>query len=300
MTCLRRRGPRTRVLVLAILCLGGLAVFTQSRQLDQARRRLDETRAQLGGLEAALIQAEAERASAQEAARREQANRIRVLAAVARTEREVSRVAPDSLWSEPPAEAREWNESSPYVWLPKDRLGLLPIEPFQEDGGLRDEVAEVLTIGSANLLALNERLRDVLRHYRELELAHASYTEEHLAGTRESGTAVTVEVRPIPEEAQPFRQALEAALSEGMGAQRAALLQEVGRSWLEKQFSAFGAEPKTISVLRRPNGSYSISRKAGGNWLSVGVPGERPEDLRYYVPEHLLPLFTNVPGPGPR
>jgi hypothetical protein len=101
---------------------------------------------------------------------------------------------------------------------------------------------------------------------------------------------VTVRVKPFPRQGEQLKQQFAEALRAGLGQQRAELVLQSASGWLDSQFSISGSEPKTISVVHHPDGTYSISTRAGNSWFSTG--GFR--QLDDYVPEHLIPLFTDA------
>ncbi len=97
-------------------------------------------------------------------------------------------------------------------------------------------------------------------------------------------------VRPLPEEGARLAQEFEAALRQGIGGERAGILLQVGKGWLDSKFSRHGSEPRTISAVRHPNGTYNISIRSAGGSMSVGGIMQLDE----YVPAYLLPMFASL------
>ncbi|HYG35824.1 MAG TPA: hypothetical protein VEC99_13620, partial [Clostridia bacterium] len=181
---------------------------------------------------------------------------------------------------------------SPYVWLPKRLLPVLPAKVFDSEGALRPEVAKVLCLDANAQHALNEKLANILGEYRALELKNAERTEEHLPGI-ENGQTVTIQVPALEKEAGELKQQFNAAIREAFGQQRADFIFQRTDGWFDSTRNQFAQEPKTISVVRHPNGTYNVSVKCGNSWLSTGGAIE----LNHYIPAHLLPIFQEALQP---
>lgn len=249
-----------------------------SERRSELRERISAARADLGSISAALEGTQRER---------EQIRKELELA-----ERELIKADPETQWAMPPGEWPQWDPSSPYLWIRKEFLPGLSMQVFTDQGVLPDEVAKVLALAPDQKKALNEALPRLMEEYQALEVAKAERVDEPLPGISDDGPRLTVRVPPLPEEGSRLKQLFERTLREQVGDQRADLLLRCARGWLETRFSRVGAEPKTISLVRHPNGSYNISIKSGSNWLSIGGP----TDVTDYVPAHLLPLFSEVLG----
>ncbi len=167
---------------------------------------------------------------------------------------------------------------------------MLPGSPFTDRAELRQEVAATLALDTTARQALNEKLAGLVGQYRELEAAHAERIDEPLPGITDDGLQVTVRVKPFPEEGERLKQQFKETLREALGQQRAEVVLENAARWLDSQFAASGAEPKTISVVRHPDGTYNISMHTGNSWFSTG--GFR--ELSDHVPDYLLPLFAEA------
>jgi len=259
-----------------------LAAEDLSQQLNAARRQTEEVQAQLNTLRQEL---EAQRRSRDDAGAR-----------VAALSRELGPFDTAPRWLTPPAVLPEWNADSPYVWIKKDLLPRFPVQPFGKNGALAPQVAQVLAVDPDRVTALNQTLRHLVAEFRTQEAAHARPTEEHLPGIADKeGDKLTIVVEPIPETGLRLRGQFEAAVQEQLGSQRAELLLNTARGWVQEQFGwvapdAEPPEPRTFSVIRHPNGTYNISVKSGNGWMSVGGPNTLDE----YIPAHLRHLFAEL------
>ena len=282
-------GRKTTLVLLVLLAALALWIPQQSR-LVQARLAVEEAEAQRVKLDERTAAATAALESSRQELRAQESNRAEVLAAVAKGEEELARVDPESRWLAPPATLPDWRAESPYVWLRKEILPTLPVQVFTQSVELRGDVASVLNANEEQQRALNTALPRLLAEYRSLEVANAERTDEHLPGIEGEGPKVTVRIKPMPEEGARLKQQFETALRNELGEQRSDLVMKLSEGWLNEQLNHFGAEPNTISAMRHPNGTYSISVKSGGNWWTHrGV-----SSIADHIPPHLLPLFTNL------
>lgn len=220
------------------------------------------------------------------------------VADVARAERAFATADPESRWAEPPATTPDWNAESPFVWIRKEMVPKFGVSIFNNSGGLLPEAASVLAVDGSTLRSMNSQLEQLMTDYHALEVARAKLIDKPLPGTQGEGTKVTVEISPMPEEGGRFKTQFEAVLNAELGFQRASLVQQTAEGWLDQQFSGFGSEAKTISVLRDSRGNLNVSIHSGQSWFSTGVPTGRSELIEHYIPPHLLPLFKEVLTPS--
>jgi hypothetical protein len=283
---------RPRTVVLLVIAIALVIGIPSQIKLSRARHALAEARAQLVGLNQQLAQEQSLLEAAREEFRTQDADRNRTIVEVAKAEKELARIDPESRWANPPATSPEWNPDSPFVWLHKDILPRLPVSPFTEDGAIQPEAASVLTLDDVTQRTLNEQLTRVLEEYRALEVAKAERTDEHLPGiANQKGEKLTVRVQPLPLEGARLKVQFENALHDAVGEQRASLLIQSGETWIDSQFAQFGSEPKIVSVIRHPGGSYNVSIKSGGSWFSTGGPANL---MLSQIPPNLRPMFTEL------
>jgi len=285
---------RKTTLILLVL-LAALALWIPQRhRLAQVRLALAEAEARRARLDGRIAAATAALESTRRQLHEQYVNHAATVAATAKVEQELARVDPGSQWVVPPSASPDWNAGSPYVWLRKEILPYLAVKVFTDDGELRPEVASVLTANAQQQRALNTAPPRLLAEYRALEVANAERTDEHLPGIAGEGPKMTIRINPMPEEGARLKQEFEAALRNELGEQRADLLMKLSEGWLDSQFSRFGQVPKTISVIRHPDGTFNVSIQSGHSSTSVGgVPG-----IENHIPPHLLPLFSDVLNPA--
>lgn len=187
---------------------------------------------------------------------------------------------PDSAdpWATPPEVHPDWNPASPYIWISRESLVKLPLQPFVQQGALDRDIAEILGISPDLSKQLHAACSDILRRREalEIDLAVASFPEP-------STNRMQLDVQFPPETAQGFQSSFEAALRQHLGAQRAELVLTLGRSWIDEQFSP----AKSITVTLLPGNRYEIASSSGGIFRSVGGISS----LDGYVPPHLAHLF---------
>jgi hypothetical protein len=286
---------RKSILVALILIVAFALWAPRQWQLNRTRRAVSDINAQSASLEQQIAAIASDLESVQHELTAEKLRRNQALAEVATASSSLAKVNPESRWATPPANLPEWNPDSPFIWLRKEVLPEFPVSPFLASGELRPEVSYVLTVSPAQQRTLNAALSQCLRRYREIETSKVERLEEHLPGIADRpGAKATIRVPPLPDEGARAKEEFAAALTGSLGEQRAELLLKLGDSWLDEQLSQSGKEPKTISVLRRPDGSGNVSIKAGGSWMSVGLDKGHPEMLWEYVPKHLASFFTEV------
>jgi hypothetical protein len=280
------------ILALPILSAATALWIPHQRTLAAARTALTDTRAQHKKFEERITAATTGLESARTELHGLQNSRKQTRSAIEKAEAELSRTDPEAHWATPPESLPDWNTQSPYVWLRKDILPKLPIQAFTENGALKTEVASVLMLDQNQKTALNTTLTSLLAEYHSLEAAKAQKTDEHLPGIADQkGDKVTIRVEPQPEDGQRLMQQFQTALRNQIGEQRADLMLKASEMWLDEQFSQSGAEPKTISILRHPDGSYSLSIKSGASWFSTGGPWR---NIKSNIPVHLRQMFSDI------
>ena len=288
---------QSKIALIALILLSALALWIVQR-------------ANIGHLQAALVQAHAQQVqldqrtgalnadleSARADLRLAHANRTRVETDVTAAEEQLARTDPDTRWAVPPASLPEWKAESPYVWLRKDMLPRLPVNVFTEQGTINPDMGAILTADANQQRKLNDTLSHLLADYRALEAAQAKRTDDHLPGIAgQEGLKETIQVDPMPEEGKRAQQQFESALTETLGHQRGKLLTQTASGWLYSQFSENGTQPKTISLIRHPNGTYNLSIQSAGSWMSTGGPASA---VTNQIPGYLLPLFSDVLTPA--
>jgi len=282
-----------RTIIVVIAACGIALGISRGLRLGQTRSELAAIGRRRADLDAAVAAAEAETRRWRDQTDRDQATRSRTLAESRGLEKELAAIDPESRWAMPPLAEREWDLKSPYVWLRKDLLPSFPVDPFDDQGHLRPEIAAVLTVDPAQVRALDAAVGRLVAENGRREIARARTTDEHLPGVNQhGGPKVTLRIDPDPDGDARMRQEFLATLQGALGPQRAALLEQTAGSWLDSKIAASSEGPKTFSVVRHPNGSFNISIQSGT--ISMGTGGIR--SLGQHIPPHLLPFFSALEG----
>ncbi len=281
--------PRKSVIVLTTLAAALAWLLLREAKIQAARRALANAQREITQLQDRIANAAASQEAVSQDLREARSALDEKQRAINRAEQELAVIDPEAGWAVPPL-TLQWDDSSPYVWINKKMLARLPGNRFTENAELSDEFANTLALDRPARRALSERLASILAEYRGLETAHAERIEEPLPGIARDEPQVTVRVTPFPEEGKRLRHDFEEALQTALGTERAQLITESSSGWLDSQFASASAEPKTISVVRHPDGSYNVSSKVGNSWLSTGGFKQLDE----HVPPHLLPLFSEL------
>ena len=283
-------NPTRRFILLLILGLAGIVGFRQARDIGSNRKTAEalsaerlRLRAERERVESTLpeLRAETERAEAERAL------------CVARWAAPVAGAAtrpldPDMTWSQPPEGPPTWEVDSPYVWLDKKILSGFSVNTFESDGGLKPEMAAVLTVDPGHLAALNQDLAAIVTEQRREELAHAHVVPEPLpAVAREPGDKLTVRLKPMSEISTRSLREFEGTLVRHVGKQRAEILMRVAQSWLAEAFPESITQPRTTTVVVRADGSYRIASENSFGSMQLSGDG----DFGMYIPMHLRPLF---------
>jgi hypothetical protein len=287
--------PRLTIAILTIAIALGIWIPFQVR-LARAHRLLDDLRKQVVATDNRTAAARKALEMSRRELKTENARRERIAMDLATAEKALGKVDPETRWTTPPPTLPEWNPDSPYVWLRKEMVPRFPVEAFNEEGELSPEIAYVLMVDPKTLQTLNTKLKGYLAEYRALEVAKAERSDEHLPGVaNEKGEKLTIRVQPLPEEGGRIKQQFENDLVNALGEQRATMVKQVSETWIDSQFAQFGAEPKTISIVRRSNGYFGLSTKSGSSWFSTA--GTAAMILRQ-IPPHFRPLFTTFLEPA--
>lgn len=264
------------------------AVTRLAAQLEATRQQADEAGQRLGVLREEV-----------EAGRRHRDAMVAQVAALGRGLAGAEALAgEDPRWLSPPSTLPDWNPESPYVWLSKELLPRLPVQPLGRDGALDPQMAEMLAVEPGRLAALNRTLTRLVAEFRTQEAAHARISEEHLPGIASAeGEKRTIVVEPLPEISADLRGQFEAALHRELGPQRAALLLETATGWMQDQLGWTDdtpgvppPQPRTFSAARRPDGSFQITIRSGHGWMSISGPNTLSDN----IPPHLRHLFTEL------
>ncbi len=291
---MRRLPFPSRRTILVVIAACGIALgISRGLRLGKTRSEFAAIGRRRADLDAAVTAAESETRRWRDQADRDRAARSRTLAEGRALEKDLAAIDPESRWAMPPLAEREWDPKSPYVWLRKELLPSFPVNPFDDQGHLRPEIAAVLTVDPAQVRALDVAVGRMVAENERREVARARTTDEHLPGVNQhGGPKVTLRIDPDPDGDAQMRQEFLAKLQGALGTQRAALLEQTAGSWLDSKTAAPGKIPKTFSVVRHPNGSFNISIQSGSMSMSSG--GDH--SLRNDIPPHLLPFFSALEG----
>ena len=280
--------PRKSIIVVMIASVTATWLAVQRHNLFLSTGSLGRAETEAVELEQRIAAATTAKDAARRAAREMKEESWTKLAKLKNAEEELARIDPEAYWADPPAGEPQWDDRSPYVWLTKTTLTTLPGSPFTDRAELRDEVADTLALSPDTKQELNEKLARLLSNYHALEAAHVELINDPLPGIGQDGPNLTLRVTPFPQEGETLKRGFEETVRSMLGEQRAELLLKSGAGWLESEFAVTGTEPKTISVARHANGTYNLSIQTGNSWFSTGGFNE----LNQYLPEHLLPFFT--------
>lgn len=283
---------RSRGIFISVLFAAGLTlVLNQHSRVTRSRADLTKTAAGISALENESSRLRDEINTLHEELRRENFMAEIARAGESKAKVELAAVNPDSQWAEPPEALPEWNPGSPFVWVAKEVLRQIPMEPFLKNGALNPGVAEVLGTRPETRKELNQFMAAELERFRNLELTNVYSSTNHLPGVSHiEGAKMTIELRPPAEAGAKLNERLTAMLVSKLGPQRAGILMEQGKRWFAENVSSFAPEPKLISVGWRPNNGYSLTIKGPGMWKSFGGLS----DLQGHVPDHLLPYFADL------
>jgi len=187
--------------------------------------------------------------------------------------------SPGAPWITPPDTLPDWNPASPYIWLSKEALAKLPIQPFDHQGKLDDNLAEILGVEPGLAEVLNSKCGEILqrRDALETELAVASFPGP-------STKRMRLEVQFPADVAAELQTAFEETFRQHLGTRRAELILELGRSWIDEQFSP----TKSVTVTLLPGDKYEIissGRDIHRSWGGV-------HSLEGLIPPHFETRFN--------
>jgi len=282
-----------RKLIISIVLVTGLllwlpkvhSVRASTAALRQTEQQASQLRSHIMEVTSALKTARAKLAAQEQ-------TRVKLVATIAGTERELEKANPESRWALPPTTWPEWNAQSPYVWVTKDVVPQIPVAAFDKDGTLVPGAAMILALSDADRRSLDAKLAKILSDYRELEIKAAKVVTNHLSNIAwADGDKITIQIKSIRQQALQAMQDYQATLRADLGAQRGDLVIQQSISWFVENFSDSEDDPKTISLARRPDGSFSIATSSKGSSMSTGFPKDQPERIETYVPPHLMRFF---------
>lgn len=283
---------RRTILVVIAACGIALGIHRGLRS-GEARTELATIGRRRADLDAAVVAAEAETRRWRDQTDRDRATRSRTLAQGRGLEKDLAAIDPESRWAMPPLAEREWDPKSPYVWLRKDLLPSFPVNPFDDQGHLRTEIAAFLNVDPAQVRALDAAVGRLVAENKRCEVARARPTDDHLPNIRRyGGPKVTLRIDPDPDEGARMQQEFLATLEGALGPQRAALLEQTAESWVDSKIASTIGVSKTFSAVRNPDGSFAISIQSGMMYMHDG--GIRT--LGHHIPPHLLPFFFALEG----
>jgi len=216
-----------------LIILAALAFGIPARwRLMEARRALLNSQARLAELQKQIAADESSFDSARREQERQNRERARVTAAVAKAQANLSKIDPESQWASPPASLPEWNPRSPYIWVTKDSLALLHPVALDKEGGLTRDAAAILAVDEETRLAMNAHLERAVADFRSLQLSNAQVTEQPSDGSAGGASVVSVQIAAMPEQGAAFRDQIEQILEQDIGDQRAGLVTNMAADWL--------------------------------------------------------------------
>ena len=160
---------------------------------------------------------------------------------------------------------------------------------------MREDAAAIFGVDEDSRRALGRQVAQLLSNYHALEVSNAQRLDPPLADVKPDGPTVTVRINAMPEAGAEVEQQFAQALEQTLGQQRGALINDCAQDWLNEQFNHFGKTPKTISVVHHAKGGFSldIQQDQYGS-QSTSLFGDDPGALGGYIPDYLLPLFSDI------
>ncbi len=298
MSTLRTIQGLGRALAVSVVLGTGLLLWIQGNAALKARRnRFDAQAAEVTQLREQFTR---EQGSIQSLRAELAEQQEQTAAALAKPRTEAAKSNP--VHEIPPTEeelvsAPRWDPGSPYVWVPKSVLAEIPANPFTDSGGFSAGITTTLAISAEQERRLNQALSRALKAATDAEARSAvlvdTHPEEIASGP---GEKITLRVEGSLDASLQARSEVERTLEAELGQGRAALIEHWGKDWMDRRFGTTESEPKTYSVSRAPDGTYSLRIQTGTSAMSVGGT----DHFIDYIPVHLrdwfTPLLTPVAG----
>ena len=291
------RHPMPRTALALLTLIQAATLWLGYSAVRGARQRTADAAARWSGLEQAREAFRREVASLETRRQELSARLVQAVAFQAARRPAAEDPAVDDPWTTPPETLPDWNESSPYIWIPKEILGRLTasLQTFHHRGNLDTTLAESLDLSEADHQALDARLEAIVSEHREWELSVATPGVES-TGNPADPVTVTIRIPAAEDVGGIYQSRFESALTESLGPQRSRMVLDAARSWIRGQFNVGRTEPKTYAVTRHPDGRQNIFVRSGDSSTSWGGPST---DLTHAIPAHLIPTFESLLPPAP-
>lgn len=286
-----------------LVLLAALAFWIPGRwDLLKARHALSDSKTRLADLQSGIAADQFALASALRERETQYRARSEAAVAVARAQRELAKIDPESQWANPPASLADWNPASPYFWVPKEflpKLGLdvvietnldIHSKVFTPNGGLTGEMASILAMDEQTCRAVNGQLERALADFHSLQIANVQQSDDSLGRTADS-PVVTVKVEAMAEEGARLCDQITQILQQNLGPQRTSMVTNVGQWWFNRS-DISGQGPITVTVMRHPDGKYMVKSFSSGFFDKIPA-GDAPR----YIPDYLLPFFADILNP---
>lgn len=289
---------RKRIILPCILLAAAALWISRHQQINATERAIEKMRSEAVTLTKDLEATRLEVSTLEQELQEQTAARQELTRAVAKVEKELSRVSPESQWSSLPSQLPEWNAESPYVWVRKEVMKEVSAEPFGDDGALLPQTAPLLALDSEELGELNEKLTRILGQYQQIESTNVVLSDEHLGGVGPIGKGKAITVCWEPSDEGPrLMAAYEEALRSALGDQRTELLLAVDWGALPSKFgmkSDKTSSKKKITLVRHPNGNFNVAVDQGYSSMSTSVSKGDGDRLENYIPQHVRHLFAEL------
>lgn len=283
------------VMTLAIFAVAGSVSGWRLVEANNVKREMSSLRAEINRCEQQVQSMTGEISSLEDAVLRKRMEHQRAVSDLTRATRVFERKFPDSRWAVQPEVLPQWNPESPFIWIRKDIMKRLPGPAFTSAGELEMRLLPILTVEPAELRQLNAGLRQCIETFRAAEVENVRKTDNHLPGLADrEGDKITIEVLLSRETGAVAKAEFEEIVRHHLGRQRSDIVLSVSASWIDSEFAQSSDHPKTITLVRNRSGAYDIAVRSGGSWMSTGFPKEYRDNLKHYVPPHLIPFFSEL------